>query len=167
MKVNDIPVIAFIDNGSSDCTITAITAIATGLKIERIESDLFGFGENNSVKSPGIARVDLEVDNVRGQGIIMRVVPDNVQKWPVIVGRTFTELPHIAYEKIGEKFEFREVSAELPSEAAETVITSNRPVSARTENLEPGNINFIDVRVGEKKWPMSVLSLGPSKVREN
>ncbi|GBM41910.1 hypothetical protein AVEN_41997-1 [Araneus ventricosus] len=45
----------------------------------------------------------IEVDNVKGEGISIHVVPDDAQPVDLIIGRTWLDLPHIAYRKIGKR----------------------------------------------------------------
>lgn len=99
IKINDSSVQALIDPGSAVCTITATTVLREGFAVERRPSELRGFG-SNIVTSIGIVKAIVDVDGVTVDDIVLRVVPDNVQTWNVIIGRTFTEQPEIAYFKI-------------------------------------------------------------------
>ncbi|GBL86931.1 hypothetical protein AVEN_218673-1 [Araneus ventricosus] len=47
---------------------------------------------------------DIEVDNVKGESISIYVVPDDEQPVDLIIGRTWLDLPHTAYTKIGKRF---------------------------------------------------------------
>ncbi|GBM81945.1 hypothetical protein AVEN_4098-1 [Araneus ventricosus] len=47
---------------------------------------------------------EIEVDNVKGEGISIYVVHDDAQPVDLIIGRTWFELPHIAYTRIGKIF---------------------------------------------------------------
>ncbi|GBN78713.1 hypothetical protein AVEN_132581-1 [Araneus ventricosus] len=46
---------------------------------------------------------DIEVDNVKAENISIYVVPDDAQSVDPIIGRTWVDLPHIAYSKIGKR----------------------------------------------------------------
>lgn len=84
------------------------------------------------------------------------------------MGRTFTELPDVARIKVRGKFEFRETSPmESIQSEFEKTIESNSPVSLSKRKLLPGNINFIDVRVGEENLSLSVLRSSPPKIVQN
>ncbi|GBN13866.1 hypothetical protein AVEN_270088-1 [Araneus ventricosus] len=48
-------------------------------------------------------KADIEIDNVKAENISIYVVPDNAQSVDFIIGRTWLDLPHIAYTKIGER----------------------------------------------------------------
>lgn len=54
------------------------------------------------------------VDEVRANSITFRVVLDDAQTNEVIVGSTFTELPHIVYYKVDDTLTFSEKKIKLP-----------------------------------------------------
>ncbi|GBM54424.1 hypothetical protein AVEN_125884-1, partial [Araneus ventricosus] len=54
-----------------------------------------------ALTSIGRITADIEVDNVKGEGISIYVVPDEAQSVDLIIGRTWLDLSHIAYIKIG------------------------------------------------------------------
>ncbi|GBM95450.1 hypothetical protein AVEN_54999-1 [Araneus ventricosus] len=56
-----------------------------------------------ALTSIGRIKADIEVDNVKAENIIIYVVPDDAQSVDLIIGRTWLDLPHIAYTKIGER----------------------------------------------------------------
>ncbi|XP_035209994.1 uncharacterized protein LOC118184435, partial [Stegodyphus dumicola] len=62
-------------------------------------NELYGFGNQRvpAVTSIGMIKADIEVDNVKGQGINIYLAPDNAQPVDLIIGRTWLDLPHIAY----------------------------------------------------------------------
>ncbi|GBO29910.1 hypothetical protein AVEN_121417-1 [Araneus ventricosus] len=51
----------------------------------------------------GRIKADIEVDNVKVENISIYVVPDDAQSVDLIIGRTWLDLPHIAYTKILER----------------------------------------------------------------
>ncbi|GBL73403.1 hypothetical protein AVEN_159415-1 [Araneus ventricosus] len=51
----------------------------------------------------GRIKADIEFDNVKAEIISIYVVPDDAQSVDLIIGRTWLDLPHIAYTKIGER----------------------------------------------------------------
>ncbi|GBO09564.1 hypothetical protein AVEN_166627-1 [Araneus ventricosus] len=59
-----------------------------------------------ALTSIGRIKADIEVDNVKGENISIYVVPDDVQSIDLIFGRTWLDLPHIAYTKIGKRVHF-------------------------------------------------------------
>ncbi|GBM87938.1 hypothetical protein AVEN_81780-1 [Araneus ventricosus] len=61
----------------------------------------------------GRIKADIEVDNVKAENISIYVVPDDAQSVDLIIGRTWLDLPHIAYTKIGEKVHIRYREDEL------------------------------------------------------
>ncbi|GBM26757.1 hypothetical protein AVEN_233022-1, partial [Araneus ventricosus] len=48
-------------------------------------------------------KADIQVDNVKAENISIYVVPDDAQSVDLIIRRTWLDLPHIAYTKIGER----------------------------------------------------------------
>lgn len=66
---------ALIVTGSSDCTIRASVVIEADLKIIRVKSELLGFGNNkNIVKSHGIVRECLLIDNCVAENVVFRIM---------------------------------------------------------------------------------------------
>ncbi|GBM34666.1 hypothetical protein AVEN_122060-1 [Araneus ventricosus] len=51
----------------------------------------------------GRIKADIEVDNVNTENISIYVVPDDAQSVDLIIGRTWLDLSHIAYTKIGKR----------------------------------------------------------------
>ncbi|GBL83695.1 hypothetical protein AVEN_152318-1 [Araneus ventricosus] len=56
-----------------------------------------------ALTSIGRITADIEVDNVKGEGISIYVVPDEAKSVDLIIGRTLLDLPRIAYTKIGKR----------------------------------------------------------------
>ncbi|GBL90825.1 hypothetical protein AVEN_215557-1 [Araneus ventricosus] len=56
-----------------------------------------------ALTSIGRIKVDIEVDNVKAESINIYVVPDDAQSFDLIIGRTWLDLPHIAYTKMGKR----------------------------------------------------------------
>ncbi|KAH7944762.1 hypothetical protein HPB49_000292 [Dermacentor silvarum] len=92
-------VVGLIDTGSSGCLLRAIVPETT---------DLYGFGNSTvpAAKSIGRCKTDLCIDGVLAKDIPILVVPDEAQSVDLLVGRTFTELPYIAYARIGGSLRF-------------------------------------------------------------
>ncbi|GBM07784.1 hypothetical protein AVEN_33080-1 [Araneus ventricosus] len=105
-KLNNFdPVQALIDTGSSCCLLK--TSVAQKLKLipEPTVNEIYGFGNQKmpALTSMGRITADIEVDNVKGEGISVYFVPDEVQPLDIIIGRTWLDLPHIAYTRIGNR----------------------------------------------------------------
>ncbi|GBM45352.1 hypothetical protein AVEN_172971-1 [Araneus ventricosus] len=96
---------ALINTGSSCCLLKISVAQKFKLKPKPAVNKLYGFGNQRmpAVTSIGRIKADVEVDNVKGEGISMYVVPDDAQSVDLIIGRTCLDLPHIAYTKIGKR----------------------------------------------------------------
>ncbi|XP_035218711.1 uncharacterized protein LOC118191955 [Stegodyphus dumicola] len=105
---NSEEVQAIIDTGSSFCLLRTSVAQKLKVKPEPALNELYSFGNQRvpAVTSIGMIKADIEVDNVKGQGINIYLVPDNAQPVDLIIGRTWLDLPHIAYVRIGKRFHF-------------------------------------------------------------
>ncbi|GBM43838.1 hypothetical protein AVEN_166234-1 [Araneus ventricosus] len=105
-KINNCDnVQALIDTGSSCCLLKISVAQKLKLKFERAANKIYGFGNQKMPALTPIGRIkaDIEVDNVKAKNISIYVVPDDAQSVDLIIGRTWLDLPHIAYTKIGER----------------------------------------------------------------
>ncbi|GBN30145.1 hypothetical protein AVEN_24629-1 [Araneus ventricosus] len=56
-----------------------------------------------ALTSMGRIKADIEVDSVKAENTSIYAVPDDAQSVDLIIGRTWLDLPHIAYTKIGER----------------------------------------------------------------
>ncbi|GBN21820.1 hypothetical protein AVEN_154341-1 [Araneus ventricosus] len=102
-KINNCDnVQALIDTGSSCCLLKISVAQKLKLKFERAFNKIYGFGNQKmpALTSIGRIKADIEVDSVKAENISMYVVPDDTQSVYLIIGRTWLDLPHIAYTKI-------------------------------------------------------------------
>ncbi|GBM38107.1 hypothetical protein AVEN_40979-1 [Araneus ventricosus] len=55
-----------------------------------------------ALTSIGTIKADIEIDNVKAESIRIYVIPDDAQSIDLIIGRTWLDLPHIAYTKMGK-----------------------------------------------------------------
>ncbi|GBN22651.1 hypothetical protein AVEN_237337-1 [Araneus ventricosus] len=96
---------ALMDTGSSYCLLKISVAQKLKLKIERAVNKIYGFGNQKMPALTSIGRIIayIEVDNVKAENISIYVVPDDVQSVDLIIGRTWLNLPHIAYTKMGKR----------------------------------------------------------------
>ncbi|GBN46250.1 hypothetical protein AVEN_52741-1 [Araneus ventricosus] len=96
------PVQALIDTGSSCCLLKTSVAQKFKLKPEPTVKEIYGFGNQKMPALTSMGRIpdDIEVDNVKREGISIYVVPDEAQPVDIIIGRTWLDLPHIAYTRI-------------------------------------------------------------------
>ncbi|GBM60888.1 hypothetical protein AVEN_49648-1 [Araneus ventricosus] len=105
-KINNCDnVQALIDTRSSCCLLKISVAQKLKLKFERAANKIYGFGNQKmpALTSIGRIKADIEVDNVKAENISIYVVPDDAQSVDLIIGRTWIDLPHIAYTKLGER----------------------------------------------------------------
>ncbi|GBM67327.1 hypothetical protein AVEN_72459-1 [Araneus ventricosus] len=104
-KINNCDnVQALIDIESSCCLLKISVAQKLKFNFERAANKIYGFGNQKMPALTPIGRIkaDIEVDNVKAENISIYVVPDDAQSVDLIIGRTWLDLPHIAYTKIGE-----------------------------------------------------------------
>ncbi|GBM68533.1 hypothetical protein AVEN_247885-1 [Araneus ventricosus] len=59
--------------------------------------------EGRSLNSNSVANQNVNIDNVNAENINVYVVPDDAQSVDLIIGRTWLDLPQIAYTNIGER----------------------------------------------------------------
>ncbi|KAG0416796.1 hypothetical protein HPB47_006126 [Ixodes persulcatus] len=75
----------------------------SGVERERLvlkdSTALYSFGKRSFAVATAMGGCvsDLVIDGVKGSNIDVLVVPDDAQAAEHIVGRTFTDLPHLAY----------------------------------------------------------------------
>lgn len=98
----------FIDTGSSVCTIREGVVRKFNLKVEEDRQPLYGFGDVStaSVHTCGKVRAKIAIDNVCAEDIELLVVPQAAQSTDLLIGRSYSELPHIAYARKGDRFVF-------------------------------------------------------------
>ena len=156
VKIGDVCVDGMIDPGSFTCTVTASTVIEHNFKIEPCRSELVGWGDaENSIIPKAITYQNIKIDDCFAEKVCSRIMPDNVQQFPVLIGRNFTELPHIVYIKKDDKlifihkndFEF-ENFPEIESNERKTITSVNNNILTRE------TMNFIDVRMDEKVFAL-------------
>ncbi|GBL88574.1 hypothetical protein AVEN_195588-1 [Araneus ventricosus] len=105
-KINNCDnVQALIDTGSSCCLLKISVAHKLKLKFERAVKKIYGFGNQkmSALTSIGRIKADIEVDSVKAENISICVVPDDAQSVHLIIGRTWLDLPHIAYTRKGNR----------------------------------------------------------------
>ena len=77
---------SLIDAGRSDCTIKASLVLEKNLYFIRSPNTFVGFGKpDNEVRSSGIIRETLTVDDCTADNISFRVVPDDILPVDVII----------------------------------------------------------------------------------
>lgn len=95
-----------MDLGSTCTIITLSESRRLGLLYDSsIKTNLRGYG-NELTPSLGTSKVTLEIDDVSAL-IEAIIVPDGVQKVPVLVGHTFTELPEVLVVKDDSTLTFK------------------------------------------------------------
>ncbi|KAK8776212.1 hypothetical protein V5799_030443 [Amblyomma americanum] len=134
---------ALIDTGSSVCTIKASDAMGCCSCFEEDNLELYGFGQS-PVKCLSRFRTTIEIDGVKGENVMLHVVPDTAQHFSVIIGRTWTELPNVAYVKVDDTFKIMDKRDDTFGHLEP--FTQNQALKITTKNdvaLEPRSVNFI------------------------
>ncbi|GBM25383.1 hypothetical protein AVEN_12318-1 [Araneus ventricosus] len=110
------------------------------LKFEHAANKIYGFGNQKipALTSIGRLTADIEVDNVKAENISMYVVPDDAQSVHLIIGRTWLDLPHIAYTKIGERvhigYREDELFRNIPIDEKVNLVCLERLETAQSES---------------------------------
>ncbi|KAK8768371.1 hypothetical protein V5799_015163 [Amblyomma americanum] len=134
---------ALVDTGSSVCTIKASDAMGCCSCFEEDNLELYGFGQS-PVKCLSRFRTTIEIDGVKGENVMLHVVPDTAQHFSVIIGRTWTELPNIAYVKVDDTFKIMDKRDDTFGHLEP--FTQKQALKITIKNdiaLEPRSVNFI------------------------
>ena len=144
IKIKEHEVEAFVDPGSSVCTIRESAVDKLNLDVKLRSNELHGFGNGgNIVKSSGIVVEQLKVDRLEYRKCEFIIVPDEVQEYDMILGRSFTEQPNVTYIKVGNTLQFREKN-EFPFHAFPEL--ESEPAFVRVVEdveIEPNSVHFI------------------------
>lgn len=156
VKLNGKPFSCLVDPGSSECTIKATAVITGNFKVDNDTATLKGFGNSNYVTSCGTVTVQINLDGVVANNSKLRIVPDDVQPKDVIIGRTFTDLPHVVYFKLDDKLHFQyRNKMNLPTE----IDLPHTTVSISTDEIiEPETMLFINTEVNHEHFCMPVAN---------
>ncbi|XP_015118991.1 uncharacterized protein LOC107042459 [Diachasma alloeum] len=102
--------------------------------------------------SPGWIKTSLRVDEVSAEDVIFRVVPDDTQPTDVMIGRTFTELPHQClrfFDKRDRVFEDLKLNE----------ITRDSVRIAEPIEMAPESMNFIMVERNQSEFIVPVMNV--------
>ena len=147
---------AFVDAGSSECTVTATTVLMYDLPLVREAMLLRSFGPQEfKVNSLGYVRGRLIIDDVKVDDVPVRLVPDDCQPVAMIIGRSFTEQPHVRYIKEKDSLRFEYAHDEIMN--IEVNVTDAVTVSKDVE-LPPGTMNFISVHDSKNDYSLPILN---------
>ncbi|KAK8775719.1 hypothetical protein V5799_030936, partial [Amblyomma americanum] len=151
--------VGMIDNGSSGCLLRASAAARCGARLTKDATALYGFGSQGtpSARAIGKCYTDLEIDGVKGENVPFLVVPDDTLTVDLLVGRTYTELPYVAYARLGGCLRFWHKSALVYLNAQRT----QKPQIARWYDLIQEFEFTIKHRPGTRMLHVDSLSRGP------
>lgn len=155
LHVNGQELCGFVDTGSSDCTIKTSVALLHDFSIKRQIMKLRSFGPiEYLVNSPGFVSAKIIVNEVEANDVEVRVVPDDCQPVDLIIGRMFTELPHVAYHKERNKLVFQQLVGPVVDEAPDT----KAPRLTLDVELPLQSMNFITVCTQEKDYTLPMIN---------
>ncbi|KAL1438351.1 hypothetical protein MTO96_048140 [Rhipicephalus appendiculatus] len=103
---DDFTLVGLIDTGSSGCLLRASAAARCGIEMVQEPTDLYGFcSEHDPVtRSLGHCKAKVSIDDIVAENILVLIFPDDAQRFDILVGRTFPELPSVARAKLGSTF---------------------------------------------------------------
>lgn len=160
VTINDNKFKAFIDTGSSDCTIRKSAVFNSNFKTEKVTTELKSFRpEDFKVISTEIINADISVDGVMVKNIPICVVPDNFQAMYIIIGRKYTEIPKVEYRKKENSFTFYEDQENFASDIDVDTLSESVIICTEELNLPPHSVNFINAIDSTGKHPSLVLNL--------
>lgn len=96
-----------VDPGSSSCTMTESAAAKCKAEVTPSTIPLYGFGDlQNPAVSPKEQVIGkINIDGVEASNVCVFVVPDGAQAVDFLIGRSFTDLPHVAYAQVDGCFQ--------------------------------------------------------------
>jgi len=179
----------YLDTAASACLLKQSVAKRERINISSCEKDLFGFGSQNyPTKSLGAAIVDLKIDDVTAKDIPVLIVPDSAQPVDLLVGRTFLDLPYIAYARVGDNLHIGyakdypfieldcvEENSCIKLKADETTKIINNSVNfvkVKTEQINnelvmiqgnEGNLNSL-LEIKEGKTALPIVNIGDNEI---
>ncbi|KAK8773692.1 hypothetical protein V5799_011775 [Amblyomma americanum] len=134
---------ALVDTGSSVRTIKAPDAMGCCSCFEEDNLELYGFGQS-PVKCLSRFRTAIEIDGVKGEDVMLHVVPGTAQHFSVIIGRTWTELPNITYVKVDDTFKIMDTRDDTFRHLEPFTQTQALKITRKNDiALEPRSVNFI------------------------
>jgi hypothetical protein len=95
---SDVPLEGFVDTGSTVCIMKLSTAAMKKLPIIYESREVRSYG-GTPIPTIGTVTTDITIDGVLATGVEFTVVLDQQQQWPMLIGRTYTELPHLGYHR--------------------------------------------------------------------
>ena len=101
------------------------------------------------------------MDEAAADRVIFRVVPDDVQSSEVIIGRTYTELPFIMYQKVDDTLTFTTKNDTQPFRNLSLGERSTITVEAAGETQVPvGTMKIVTAVHGETQFLLPIMNLG-------
>lgn len=148
IKINDIPFQCHVDLGSQCSLMRESEAKLLNIKLNTdVELPMLrGIGAN-LIRPLGLIVTSVEVQTIK-ETVDIYVVEDYVLNYPVLLGHSFTEKPHIVITKTPDELIFQKIRQSpkfrLISQNKTTIpVNSLRTVSVKCESLAEGRI-YVD-----------------------
>ena len=151
IEVGGNELLALIDPGSSDCLIRESVVQKFKYAVTELTNEIEGFGGGIAI-SKGVICENVSVDDCKVERVRFRVVPDEAQRYDVIVGRNYTEAPELAYCRYDDKLEFvyrKDFPFQTFPEVESMKMYASSPVVSKSICLPPASINFISVKIDQ------------------
>lgn len=161
--INGKKVKALIDPGSAVCTIKEEIVREAKLMCEPTSEKLYGFGEGSTV-CRWQTKLKVKIDNVEAD-VVALVVPDLVQPIDVLLGRSFTDIPTVAYVKIGNSLYFGQEDEPPFCNLEWRNVTNKKPITVENSiTLLKNQINFIQVQDDNHERWLPVMNISKDDV---
>ncbi|CAB0030550.1 unnamed protein product [Trichogramma brassicae] len=142
--------VAQIDMGASICTIKSSIVEDAKFRVQKLKTIIDGFGVH-SVESDGVVEELVQFDSLKPRKVVFRIVPDDVQRCDVILGRPFTELPDLMYTRCGNSLKFADVEA--PNNVTFKASANKKTI------LEPHEVCLIEVKVDNNEMLVPITNM--------
>ena len=131
--------------------------------LTRIKSNLGGFG-NSKVISPPTVTQQVILDQLKPKEVKFSVVPDTVQGYDIMLGRSFTESLDVSYMRVGYELNLMHVD---PSIFEDSEPGRKYFIAEEEKVMEPDRVNFIKVNseVGVLELPITIYATEKFKVK--
>uniref|UniRef100_A0ABD2X4B0 Uncharacterized protein n=1 Tax=Trichogramma kaykai TaxID=54128 RepID=A0ABD2X4B0_9HYME len=125
---------------------------------------LCGYGsKEHLLYAIGYSKCTLSVDGVIAKDVPIWIVEDSCQPMSLIVGRTYTELPHIQFANCKDTFTFAYDGEQITQEEPRFNIIS----AAKSSEIMPNSVNFICINDGSTEYNVPLINFSEQKAPIN
>jgi len=155
-----------VDTGSAVCIIKKSTAERFDLEINSKVINMWVFGKDQPVISKGETEAIMCVDEVK-ERVKLVVVDDELQKYDIIIGRSFTELDNVTFIKTndkltfgyGMKFPYQET--DIPEQLANRYVVR---IKQETEVVPADSVKIVEVVADNETVEVMIINDGESEL---